>query len=157
MRLRPLYRLRLTFRERWSVSVAGEAGREDQVLTWGEGSAEGEVAGRFRATDYPRRRTDGTVLTDLRGVIETSDGTPILVECHGFGRRHTAEYDRLSGGPRQWVVSVTHLSDSSKYRWLNDTLCVGTGHSPQRTGPNPRESPEFVLDVAELVWDPLQE
>ncbi len=142
MRLRPLYRLRLTFRERWSANVAGEEGQEDQVLTLAEGSTEGDVGGRFRATDYPRRRTDGT---------------PILLECRGFGRRHTSKHDRLSGGPGQWVVGVTHLSDSSNYRWLNDAVWVGTGHSPQRTGPNQRESPEFVLDVAELVWEPLPE
>lgn len=76
MRLKPLYRLRLTFSERWSVSVLGDAGKEDQVLTTAEGTAEGELSGRFRATDYPRRRTDGAVLTDLRGVLETADGHP---------------------------------------------------------------------------------
>ncbi len=153
MRLKPLYRLRLTFPERWSVSVVGDAGREDQVLTVAEGSAEGDFAGRFRATDYPRRRTDGTVLTDLRGVLDTADGASVLIECHGFGRRHTPDYDRLSGGPRQWLLSVTHLSDASKYRHLNDTICVGVGHSPARS--SPEESHMFVLDVAELVWEPL--
>ncbi len=86
MRLKPLYRLRMTFADRWSVGVVGEAGREDQVLTLAEGRAEGDLKGRFRATDYPRRRTDGTVLTNLHGVLETDDGAAVLVECHGFGR-----------------------------------------------------------------------
>ena len=152
MRLKPLYRLRLTFPERWSVSVPGDAGKEDQVLTTAEGTAEGELSGRFRATDYPRRRTDGTVLTDLRGVLETADGASVLVECRGFGRRHTPDYDRLSGGPRQWLLSVTHLSDASRYQWLNDTLCVGVGRSPSKSSPG--ASHEFLLDVAELIWEP---
>ncbi len=157
MRLKPLYRLRMTFAARWSVGVVGDAGREDQVLTLADGRAEGDLKGRFRATDYPRRRTDGTVLTDLRGVLETDDGAAVLVECHGFGRRHTPEYDRLSGGPRQWLLSVTHLSDSPKYQWLNDTVCLGAGNSPRRSAASTGEAPGFVLDVAELVWEPIPE
>ncbi len=157
MQLKPLYRLRLTFGERWSVSVVGDSGKEDQVLHMAEGRAEGTLAGRFKGVDYPRRRTDGTVVTDIRGVLETPEGASILLECRGFGRRHTPEYDKLSGGPRQWVVSVTHLSDAPKYLWLNDSVCVGSGHSPRRSGSGPAKAPEFVLDVAELIWEPLPE
>ena len=157
MQLKPLYRLHLTFGERWSVSVVGDAGREDQVFHMAQGHAEGTLAGNFRAVDYPRGRTDGTVVTDLRGVLETPEGASILVECHGFGRRHTPDYDQLSGGPRQWVVSVTHLSEAPEYLWLNDSVCVGSGHSPRRSGSGLAKGSEFVLDVAELLWEPLPE
>ena len=155
MRLEPLYRLRIKFSERTSVIISGESGKEDQVLHFAEGTVEGGISGRFRGMDYPRRRTDGTVVTDLRAVIETSDAASILFDCHGYGRVHSAERDHLSGGPRQWVVAVTHLSDHEQYRRLNDTICVGTGHSPRGPRTASGQPLEFVLDVAEIIWEPI--
>jgi hypothetical protein len=47
-----------------------------------------------------------------------------------------------------------HLSQDSRYRWLNDVVCVGTGEV--RTRPD-RDSPDLVIDVAELIWEPPAE
>jgi hypothetical protein len=155
VRLEPLYRLRFDYPESWGVTVSGEGGHEDQLLLFAEGKAEGRLAGRFRGANYPRRRTDRTAVTDFRGVIETEDDAAVLVECHGFGRAHTPAYDRLSPGGRQWVATVMHLSDDARYQWLNDVVCVGTGQVRPKPVPNPANPSDLVLDVAELIWEPV--
>lgn len=157
MRLDPLYRLRFDYPESWSVEIQGERGTEDQLLLFAEGTVEGRISGRFRGANYPRRRTDRTAVTDFRGVIETSETATVLVECHGFGRPHTPEYDRLSPGGRQWVATVTHLSDHDRYRWLNDVVCVGSGQVRPKAQGNPTNPSDLILDVAELIREPLQE
>jgi hypothetical protein len=116
----------------------------------------GRIEGRFRGANYPRRRTDRTAVTDFRGVIETADGAAILWECHGFGRARTPEYDAISPGGRQWVATVVHLSDHEKFRWLNDTVCVGTGQVRSTPVPQPNNPSDLVLDVAALVWEPIE-
>lgn len=155
MRIDPLYRLRFDYPESWEVELKGERGTEGQLFLFAEGSIEGKVVGRFRGTNYPRRRTDRTAVTDFRGVILTDDPAAILFECHGFGRAHTPEYDNLSPGGRQWVANVTHLSDHEKYRWLNDVVCVGTGQVRPKPKSNPANPTDLVLDVGQLIWEPL--
>ncbi len=155
MRLEPLYRLRFDYPESWSVALKGEAGAEEQHFLYADGSVEGKISGRFRGANYPRRRADQRFVTDFRGVIETSDGARILWECRGFGRPRTPEYDRLSPDGRQWVASVTHLSDDDRFRWLNDSVCVGTGQVRPKKVTNPVNPSDLVLDVAELIWEPV--
>jgi hypothetical protein len=46
-----------------------------------------------------------------------------------------------------------HLSDSEQYRPLNDAVCVCVGEV--RAADDPDASPHLVLDVAELVWEPI--
>ena len=51
---------------------------------------------------------------------------------------------------------MTHLSSSERYRRLNDVVCVCVGEV--RAIPDPdRNSPDLVIDVAELVWEPISE
>ena len=157
MRLEPLYRLRFDYPESWSVELRGEAGAEEQHLLYAAGKTTGRITGVFRGANYARRRTDRTFLTDFRGVITTSDGATVLVECRGFGRRRTPEYDRTSPGGRQWVATVTHLSDDDRFQWLNDAVCVGTGQVRPKPTPTPENPTDLVLDVAELVWEPIPE
>jgi hypothetical protein len=47
-----------------------------------------------------------------------------------------------------------HLGDSDRYRRLNDVVCVGEVRAP--TDPD-RESSDLVIDVAELIWEPIAE
>ena len=55
-------------------------------------------------------------------------------------------------GRRQIVGSATHLADDERYRWLNDVVCVCTGEVRLR----PDESgADLVLEVAELLWEPM--
>ncbi len=157
MELKPLYRLRFDYPESWSAELKGEGGIEEQHLLYAEGRAEGQIAGRFRGANYARRRTDRVFVTDFRGVIEPSAGGTILFECHGFGRPRRPDYDRLSPGARQWVATVVHVTDREEYRWLNDTVCVGTGQVRPKPQPDPTNPSDLVLDVAELVWQPVPE
>ena len=154
MRLEPLYRLRFDYPESWAAEVKGELGTEEQHLLLAVGSVEGRLTGSFRGTNYARRRTDKTFLTDFKGVIQTRDGATVLLECRGFGRAASPEYARQSPGIRQWVASVVHVSDDPRYRRLNDVVCVGTGEVRPKPTPHPTNPTDLLLDVAELLWEP---
>jgi hypothetical protein len=140
-----LYRIRFTYPESWMVSLEGGW---QQHLYLAEGRCEGAVEGRFRGANFPLRRTgEGPFLPDFRAVIEAVDGATIMVALQGYGRAYPA-------GRRQIVGSVLHLSDSDRYRRLNDVVCVCVGEVRAPDDPD-RESPDLVIDVAELVWEPI--
>lgn len=155
MRLEPLYRLRFDYPESWSAEVKGDGGSEEQHLLYAEGSVEGRVNGLFKGANFARRRTDRRFLTDFRGVIQVKEGGTIILECRGFGRPHTPEYDKASPEGRQWVAALTHVTELEKYRWLNDVICVGTGQVRPKPADNPANPTDLVLDVAELIWEPV--
>jgi len=159
MRLDSLYRMWLTYPEGWSINLSGERGTESQHFYFAEGRCEGRITGRFRGANHPRSRTDGTFLPDFQGVIEAEDGATILFDIRGYGRAYPP-------GQRQIVSTATHLSDDERYRWLNDTVCVAAGEVRTRTGETEsaaggkvtiRPTVELVIDVAELVWEPIAE
>jgi hypothetical protein len=163
MRLSPLYRVTFEYSRDWEVDLEGENGHEQQLFLLAEGTVEGKLAGRFYASNFPRRRTDKTAVTDMRGAVETADGAVVLVEYHGYGRAHTPAHDKVAGSVRrQWVATASHLSEDARYKWLNDVVCVGTGEVGRRTGgPSAPSSglssgpaATLVLDVAELIWEP---
>jgi hypothetical protein len=130
-----LYRATFTTPEHWSVELRGDGGVEGQSFLIAEGRTEGRLSARLRAANYPRRRTDGTVTPDFRGVLETDDGAVVLFSWHGFGRD-----GRLTG-------SLMHLSDDPRYTWLNDRVCTVVG----RVEPHGGGGFEVVLEVAELL------
>jgi len=132
VRLEPLYRLTFSYERHWTAGAGGI----EHFLGMAEGRCEGRVSGAFRGTNRARRRPDGTYEPDYHGVVETEDGAAILFHLTGYG---------LPGDGRA-IVSVTHVSGDERYAWLNRTLCVGAAAVAERT---------IVLDVAELVWEPL--
>ncbi|RYP88695.1 hypothetical protein EKO23_02095 [Nocardioides guangzhouensis] len=147
MRLEHLYRVRFTYPEGWSIGLEGGW---EQHLYLAEGRCEGALSGRFRGANFPLRRTpEGPFQPDLRAVIETDDGAAVMVECHGYGRA-------FPPGRRQIVGSVLHLCDDTRYRRLNDVVCVCVGEVRSPADPE-RRSPDLVMDVAELVWEPIAE
>jgi hypothetical protein len=93
-----------------------------------------------------RRRTSlGTLLADFHGALDTDDGATILFSWHGYAR--PAAVDR-----REIVGSITHLTGTERYAWLNNTVCAMVGEvRPRKAG----ESFEVVFEVAELAWEPL--
>jgi hypothetical protein len=145
VRLEPLYRIRCTYPEGWEVELEGGW---QQHLYLAEGHCEGSVSGRFRGANFPLRRTaEGPFVPDLRAVIETDDGATIMVELRGYGRAYPP-------GRRQIVGAVFHLTDSDRYRRLNDVVCTCVGEVRSSDDPE-QDGPELVIDVAELVWEPI--
>jgi hypothetical protein len=140
MRLETLYRMRFEYPEEWGVSLEGE----EQHFFIAEGRCEGAIAGRLRAANHPRRRANGTFCPDFQGVIETDDGATVFLDLRGYGRAYPV-------GARQVVGFVLHLSSADRYRRLNDAVCACTGEVRSRSG----RPAELVLDVAELVWEPV--
>jgi hypothetical protein len=47
---------------------------------------------------------------------------------------------------------MTHITDDARYRWLNPTSCAIVGEARRRPG---REGVDVVVDVSELVWEPI--
>jgi hypothetical protein len=145
MRLEQLYRVRFDYPEGWGIGLEGGW---EQYFFLAEGRCEGFISGRFRGANFPQRRTvDGPFVPDVRAAIESPDGATILCELHGYGRAHPP-------GRRQIVGSVLHLSDTDPYRRLNDVVCVCVGEVRRRPPPEDDES-DLVLDVAELIWEPI--
>jgi len=143
MRFEPLYRARFSYPEGWSIELTGANGIESVHFFLADGRCEGRVIGRVRGANHPRRRTDETFVPDFQGVIETDDGAVIFFDCRGYGRAYPV-------GRRQIVGSVTHLSEHAEYRRLNDIVCVATGEVRTLAS-----GTELVLDIAELIWEPI--
>jgi hypothetical protein len=145
VRIEPLYRIRFTTPEAWSVELAGEHGTEGQSFLVAEGRCDGRISGRYRGANFPRHRTDGATTPDFRGVLETDDGATILFAWRGVGRRGAESGLELVG-------SMMHMSDDARYAWLNDRVCAVAGEVQRRVdGPGVT----VVLDIAELAWEPL--
>jgi Protein of unknown function (DUF3237) len=145
LKLESLYRIRFTYPESWEIGLEGGW---EQHLYLAEGRCEGSITGRFRGANFPRRHgATGAFRPDFRAVIETDDGATIMFECHGYGRAYPS-------GRRQIVGAVFHLSDAEPYRRLNDVVCVCIGEVRASTNREQTE-PDLVIDVAELIWEPI--
>jgi hypothetical protein len=145
MRLEPVYRIRFTYPEGWMIGLEGGW---EQHFYLADGRCEGTIQGRFRGANYPRRHgPSGPFRPDFRAVIETDDGATIMFEWHGYGRA----YPR---GRRQIVGAAFHQSDAEQYRRLNDVVCVTVGEVRAPADPDQQE-PDLVVDVAELIWEPI--
>ena len=143
MQLEALYSATFTTPERWSVELPGSGAAEAQAFLVAEGRVSGRLAGRLRGANWPRRRSDGVLLPDFRGVVETDDGATVLFSWQGYTRTG-------SGGDRELVGSITHISADERYRWLNTVIGVLCGGVRPRAGGN---GFDVVFDVAEVVWE----
>jgi hypothetical protein len=142
VRLDPLYRLTFHYPESWFVELDDEHGIESEHFLIAEGRVEGRLAGRMRGANRPRRRTDLTYQPDFNGVLETDDGATILFHLEGRGRPQDGHV----------VGFVTHVASDERYRWLNDAVCALAGVIKPED-----DRTDIVLDVEQLVWEPLPE
>jgi hypothetical protein len=133
MKLEPLYRLQFSYPESFDAA--------DERLLVAEGFCFGRLAGRFRAANHARVRADGAWLPALSGAVSTDDGAEVLLRLTGIGRPRAEPNGRV-------VAAIVHAAEGD-YAWLSDVLGVATGEV--------RGGREIVLDVAELVWEPLAE
>jgi hypothetical protein len=143
MRLEPLYTVTCTAPEAWSVEVAADAGIEGRGFLLAEGRFTGRLSARYRAANFPRKRTDGALVPEFRGVLETDDGGAILFEWQGLGVL-------TDSGMRKLLGSLVHTTDDTRYRWLNDLVCAVEGEIRPRTDGS---GFEVVLEVSEMVWE----
>ena len=132
MRLEPLYRLVFRYPEPFRA--------RDELLLLAEGRCLGRVEGRFRGANRARRQADGTYVPDLHGAIETQDGATILLHLTGRGLPEAEPVGRV-------IAAIVHVCDDLRYGWHDGAVCAVAGEV--------RDGREIVLDVAELVWEPL--
>jgi uncharacterized protein DUF3237 len=147
MRIEPFYRVTFTTPESWSVTRQGETGTEGRSFLIAEGRAEGRLSARYRGANFPRRRADGALEPEFRGVLETDDGASILFHWEGLAALEPS-------GMRQLLGVMQHESDDDRYRWLNDRVCAVEGEvRPSDEG----AAFDVVLDVSLMAWEPLVE
>jgi hypothetical protein len=145
MRLDPLYTVTFTTPEAWSVEVAADAGIEGRSFLLAEGRSTGRLSARYRAANFPRKRTDAALVPEFRGVLETDDDATILFEWQGLAVLSAS-------GMRQLLGSLVHTTDDSRYRWLNDRVCAVEGEvRPRADG----SGFDVVFEVSEMVWEGL--
>ncbi len=140
-----MYRVRFTYPESWAVGLDGGW---QQMFFLAEGRCEGAVSGRFRGANFPLKEGAGPFRPDFRAVIEADGGAVIMVQWQGYGRTYPAER-------RQVVGSVFHSADREPYRRPNDAVCVCVGEVRARRSRS--GGPDLVMDVAELIWEPIAE
>jgi len=126
VRLEPVSVFRLSYEADARVAAPGyaivSAYDGDEGIGYGEGrgTATGRIEGDVVWSNYPRRRSDGQMLPNARGLITTADGAAILFELRGrtiFGD---------DGLGRQNLVGWFE-SDHASHRWLNDVVCIAEG------------------------------
>jgi hypothetical protein len=145
MRLEPLYTVTFTTPEAWSVEVAADAGIEGRGFLLAEGRSTGRLSARYRAANFPRKRADGALVPEFRGVLETDDGAAILFEWQGLAVL-------TDSGMRRLVGSLVHTTDDPRYGWLNALVCAVEGEvRPRSDG----AGFEVVFEVSEMVWEGL--
>lgn len=126
VRLEPLSIFQWSYDEGARVEAPGyaivSAYDSEEGIGYGEGrgTATGKIAGTVVWSNYPRRRTDGRMLPNVRGLVRTDDGASILFELRG---RTIFEGDEPG---RQNLVGWFESADES-YRWLNDVVCIAEG------------------------------
>ena len=145
MRLDPLYTVTFTTPEAWSVQVASGAGIEGRSFLLAEGRSTGRLSARYRAANFPRKRSDGALVPEFRGVLETDDGGAILFEWQGLAVLSAS-------GMRQLLGSLVHTTDDPRYRWLNDRVCAVEGEVRSRADGS---GFDVVFEVSEMVWEGL--
>ena len=143
MQLEPFYRVTFTTPESWNVTREGGSGTEGQSFLIAEGRAEGGLSARYRAANFPRRRVDGALEPEFRGVLETDDGATILFHWEGLARL-------TDSGMRQLLGVAQHTSDDERYRWLNDRVFAVEGEVRPRSSDS---GFDVVLEVSEMVWE----
>ena len=145
MRLEPFYRVTFTTPESWSVTREGTSGTEGRSFLIAEGRASGRLSARYRAANFPRRRVDGALEPEFRGVLETDDGATILFHWEGLATL-------TDSGMRQLLGMAQHTSDDERYRWLNERVCAVEGEVRPRADV---QGFDVVLQVSEMMWEPI--
>ncbi len=125
------------------VLVRPHGGEEGVAFGLGEGRVEGEkLRGSAQWFNFPRRRSDGAMLPDLRGVITTDDGAAILFVMEG----RVVWVNTADGPVGDQLMRIIFHTDDVRYHWLNDAFCVFEGKvAPPQSRSNGR--PQRIGDA----------
>jgi hypothetical protein len=145
MQLEDLYRVTFTTPESWTVTRPGGDGAEGQSFLIAEGRATGRLSARYRAANYPRRRADGALEPSFRGVLETDDGATVLFHWEGLAAM-------TPSGMRALLGTVQHVTDDTRYTWLNERVCALEGEVRPRTD---GAGFDVVLRISLMTWEPI--
>jgi hypothetical protein len=176
MQLKPLYTVRFFYPDGWEVVLQGPNGEkqttEEEHFYFPKGRCEGLISGEFQGANQPHRRIDKTFVMNIQGIVKTDDGATIMTRYRGYGRSKERS-QILYGSPstyasnpntrfrRQVIGAAWHLTDSEKYKWLNDSVCALAGEvrSPPNVSPEQikQSDVKLVFNVAEIVWEPPPE
>lgn len=157
MQTKPLYKLWFSYPEWFSILVEGQFGVESQFFGVGEGRCEGIFNGRLVLANHPRRTGEGGMCPNLQGVVHTDDGAVIYLDIQG--RATPASPPR-----RPFLCAIFHLTADERYKRLNSSVCMAVGEARLVEGENavPRSGKiqmagptELVMEVCEVVWEPL--
>ncbi len=111
------------------TSIRGGPDGDRFIVTAGEGSFEGpKLRGRLvpgPGSEWAHSRADGSIKADVRILLETEDGAPILMTYNGIG---TFE----DGGLVVRTAPLFQTGDE-RYQWLNRVQAVGIGR-PEGNG-----------------------
>lgn len=101
-------------------SVPLQGARFDVALA---GVVKGRVAGTMHGVDYLRVRPDGRRELELRGTIETADGSRIAFSAEGVGTQRDGEpFVDLT-------VKIDLLAGAAAYSWVNAKPAWGSGYA----------------------------
>jgi len=87
------------------------------------GRVKGRVTGAMRGVDYLRVRPDGRRELELRGTIETDDGSRIAYSAEGVGSPRGAE------PIADLAVRIDLLTAAAAYSWVNAKPAWGSGYA----------------------------
>lgn len=143
MRLTYLCDMEMAFEDA-PILVRPYGGEGGVAFGQGRGTIAGErLHGVARWVNHPRRRNDGAMLPDIRGVITTGDGATILFSMDG----RTIWVDTPNGRLGNQLLRVLFEAEDERYRWLNDIVCVSEGAVDLQGGRMPRQVGHFRVYV----------
>lgn len=124
MILERLCEMELAYRGLFEL-VKPYGGEEGSGYGEGDGIVTGDrIAGEVRWVNHPRRRSDGRMLPDAAGMVQTDDGAKVMFRMQGRTVFRVNEKGEPKGGQLLWILFE---SEDERYLWLNDALCVIEG------------------------------
>jgi hypothetical protein len=132
---RPLFVMRLDVKP---IVIVGETpGPFRRVGIVPSGTFSGErLSGKVLdgGSDWQSVRSDGSTTLDVRLILQTDDGTNILMSYRGIRHGAADVIQRLEKGeevdPADYYFRINPIFEAptGKYEWLNRSLAIGVGH-----------------------------
>lgn len=135
LELKHLFAFRLDIREMIIIGDATGIFRRVGIIQGGHFEGD-RLSGKVldSGNDFQTVRNDCVTNVDVRMILRTDDGVNITMKYTGVRAGDDEVIKRLDSGqavsPSEYYlrISPTFETSSPKYDWLNNVVCVGTGH-----------------------------